>query len=378
MKKVNERLGELILETSSLSFSRGKSRLVCFSEDSDPDKVEDRLKLAGRLVKLTGRGKGISLHIPLDARNEKGAEKLAELLTKNKLKPVATYPDLLCPRKASALDHRLSFGSFTSPYSELRVASINHVIQTLKLMRLYKCRQVVLWIPDGANSPGEKNLISMIDRILNGLRQISFKLRKSERMMLEYKPFDPSFYAAAVSDWGTAAWLCRETDPSCKVVLDFESLLPGSNFENVSVAALRSGIAGRIRLTDTILIGGGLPAGSLNSDALFRMFLNVLQVERAGYVKLAEIPFSFRVNAMTGDIFEANLQAVENIEFALAKALLVDLDELEKLQNIPDITRANRLVRNAFMTDVRNIVKAYKETSGLPVDPLEVYRKKKR
>ena len=374
MKRVHERLDELRLETSSLSFRRGRSRLADFSSRSDPTDVKQRLQLAHTLHELTGRGEFISIHFSEDARDKKKLEVLAAALDDNGLTASCAYPDLVSPKVGGALDHRLAFGSLTSPYSEVRVASINYIDSCLKMMRTLKCRCVVLCIPDGADTPGEKDLVSMLDRILNGLRQVGFKLRKSEQLLLEYRPFDPSFYAAAVPDWGTASWLCRETDPLFRISLDLENLLPGTNFESAVVTAVRSGIAGRIRLTDSILMGGGLPAGSLNSDALFRMFLNILQLEKAGYMKLAEMPFSVAVNAMVGDILEANLQAVENVEMALARAMLVNLDELSDAQNRPDPAASNRILRDAFMTDVRPIVRAYREMKDLPPDALEEYR----
>ncbi|MBN1434987.1 hypothetical protein JW921_09515 [Candidatus Fermentibacterales bacterium] len=372
--KVHERLDELRLETSSLSFRRGRSRLAEFSSSSDPVEARDRLRLAGQLHRLTGRCGRVSVHFPADAKDKKRLEVLAQAVRDNGLTVSAAYPDLLMPRPGSHLDHRLAFGSLTSPYSDVRVASINFVDTCLGMMRVLKCRQIVLCVPDGADSPGEKNLVDMLDRILNGLRQVSFKLRKSESLLLEYRPFDPSFYASAVPDWGTASWLCRETDPLFRVSLDLESLLPGSSFESSLVTAVRSGMAGRVRLADSVLMGGGLPAGSINSDTLFRVFLCCLQLERAGHMKLSGMPFSVAVNAMVGDVLEVNLQAVENVELALARALLVDLEELEKAQNKPDPAMASRIMRDAFMTDVRPIVRRYRETKGLPPDPLEAYR----
>jgi len=280
----------------------------------------------------------------------------------------------MVPRKRGVLNHRLMYGTLSSPYPEVRVASINNILGVLQLMRDINCRQLLLWIPDGADSPGEKNTVDMLDSILKGMRQIGLKIRKSESMLLGFRPYNPTYFCTAVPDWGTAAWLCRETDPSCRLLLDTGSLLPGESLDSVMVSMLYQKILGRVAISDNRLGMGALPAGSMDSGALFRFFLNLLNAERAGLCSLDKLAIELKVETRVDDPMENMLTAVENTLHALARASLVNPDELKQLQEAPDVTGANRVLRDAFVTDVRPVVQHWRETSNLPVDPIAEYR----
>jgi len=261
------------------------------------------------------------------------------------------------------------YGTLTSPYPEVRVASINQVVTTLQVMRDVKCRQLGLWIPDGMDSPGEKNSVDMLDSILKGLRQIGMKIRKSESMLLSFRPYGPSYCSTAVPDWGTAAWLCRETVHSSQLLLDTASLLPGESVESVAVSLLHQKMLGRIAVSDNKLGMGALPAGSLDAGALFRLFLNILMAEDAGLCSLDTLGVQLKVASRVGPTLENLLTAIENTQHALARASLVNLKELRKAQTKPDAVAANRILRDAFVTDVRPVVESWRKDNDLPENP---------
>jgi L-rhamnose isomerase/sugar isomerase len=302
------------------------------------------------------------------------ATKVRGFLDDNDLKPGTVYAEIYHQQKGGVLNHRLMHGTLTSPSPEVRVASINQILSSLELMRTVKCRQLSFPLLDGIDSPGEKSMNDMLDQILSGLRQVGLKIRKSESMQIGFRPLDPSFCASAVPDWGTAAWLCRETDPSCRVLFDTGSLLPGESLESVIISMLHQKILGTVVLSDNRLSQGRLPAGSLDAGALFRFFLNILQAEESGLCSLPGMVFEVGVSTRVASPIEGLLQAVENIEHALARASLVNLAELRDLQNRPDPWAANRLLRDAFVTDVRPVVRAWREDNGLPPDPTEAFR----
>ena len=374
MKTVMERLGDLRLQVALRSFGRSGSGYVSYETGREPRSAKDKVEQAARLFGITGRGQSVSLRIPADIRREDEAESLGKLIEKKGLSAASVYADIFVPRKSGVLDDRLMYGTLCSPYAEIRVACINYANQVMELMRKLGCRQVVLWIPDGIDSPGQNSLPDMMERILSGLRQIGMKVRKSESMMLEFRPYDPSFCSTAVPDWGTAAWLCRETDPSFRVLLDFASLLPGESLNSVITAMLHQKVLGAVRLSDNRLSQGKLPPGSLNSGRLFRFFLNLLAAERAGLVKVADLPMELDIATRVGDPFEGVLQSVANIEMAFARALVVNPEELKEARNAPDPMKAERILRDAFMTDVRPVLRAWREETDLPPDPLEAAR----
>ncbi len=370
MKTVKEQLAKLKLLVSTKTISRAASTWAVYKTDTDPTTVSEKLDLLGKVSSLTGKCSDVILHYPADFRTKEDVEKVTKSLKKNKLKPVTVMADLHVPRKRGVLNHRLMYGTLSSPYPEIRVASVNQVLSAMQVMRDIKCRQIGLWIPDGIDSPGEKNSVDMLFGILKGLRQIGMKIRKSENMLLGFSPFNPSFCATAVPDWGTASWLCRETDQSCKILLDTASLLPGESLESVTIALLHQKMLGRLTLSDNKLGMGAMPAGSLDAGALFRLFLNLLMAEAAELCTLEDTSIELRVDSRVGSTVENVLTAVENTEYALARASLVNLDELKTAQSKPDPTAANRILRDAFVTDVRPVVASWRKDNKLPEDPI--------
>lgn len=374
MQTVSEILDSLKLVVSTRSLSRAGTNLARFSTDDDPETVEARLTNVAMLAEITGKCREVALEFPLDIQKKEDAEEINRILEERHLTPVTLAVNSMVPRKRGVLNHRLMYGTLSSPYPEVRVASINNILGVLQLMRDINCRQLLLWIPDGADSPGEKNTVEMLDSILKGMRQIGLKIRKSESMLLGFRPYNPTYFCTAVPDWGTAAWLCRETDPSCRLLLDTGSLLPGESLDSVMVSMLHQKILGRVAISDNRLGMGSLPAGSMDAGALFRFFLNLLNAERAGLCSLDKLAIEVKVDTRVDDPMENMLTAVENTLHALARASLVNPDELKQLQETPDVTGANRVLRDAFVTDVRPVVQHWRETSNLPVDPIAEYR----
>jgi len=128
---------------------------------------------------------------------------------------------------------------------------------------------------------------------------------------------------------------------------------------------------GRITLSDNKLGMGSLPAGSLDAGALFRLFLNLLLAEEAGLCSLEDLSIELRSDSRVGSPVENLLIAVENTEHALARAALVDLKELKAAQSKPDPAGANRILRDAFVTDVRPVVESWRKDNKLPEDPFK-------
>lgn len=374
MQTVSEILDSLKLVVSTRSLSRAGTNLARFSTEDDPETVEARLTNAAMLAEITGKCRDVVLEFPLDIQKKEDAEEINRIMEERHLTPVTLAVNSMVPRKRGVLNHRLMYGTLSSPYPEVRVASINNILGVLQLMRDINCRQLLLWIPDGADSPGEKNTVEMLDSILKGMRQIGLKIRKSESMLLGFRPYNPTYFCTAVPDWGTAAWLCRETDPSCRLFFDTGSLLPGESLDSVMVSMLHQKILGRVAVSDNRLGMGSLPAGSMDAGALFRFFLNLLNAERAGLCSLDKLAIEVKVETRVDDPMENMLTAVENTLHALARASLVNPEELKQLQEAPDVTGANRVLRDAFVTDVRPVVQHWRETSNLPVDPIAEYR----
>ena len=70
---------------------------------------------------------------------------------------------------------------------------------------------------------------------------------------------------------------------------------------------------------------------------------------------------------------KALIHSIDSLQVSLAKALILDRDELNAMQKEQNIMRANRVFLDAFLTDVRPIVQKGRIERGLPIDPVKAY-----
>ena len=71
----------------------------------------------------------------------------------------------------------------------------------------------------------------------------------------------------------------------------------------------------------------------------------------------------------------AQIRSVLNVQEMMARALLVDRKALEASQRSNDVLGANEVFMDAFSTDVRPLLAEWRETRGIPADPIRAYRK---
>src|SRR5262249_24773847 len=72
---------------------------------------------------------------------------------------------------------------------------------------------------------------------------------------------------------------------------------------------------------------------------------------------------------------EAAVQSVVNVQVAHAKALLVDRDRLRAAQAAGDVLAANRVLVDAYETDVRPLLAELRRRRGLDPDPVAALRR---
>ena len=71
---------------------------------------------------------------------------------------------------------------------------------------------------------------------------------------------------------------------------------------------------------------------------------------------------------------EAMIQTVLNLQESYAKALLVDREALGRAQGGGDVLAANRVLVDAFNTDVRPLCAIVREELGASADPIAAFR----
>src|SRR5699024_9003736 len=86
----------------------------------------------------------------------------------------------------------------------VRRRAIDHHLECLDVMRATGSHELKIWLADGTNCAGQDSLRARQDRLAESLQEIYRGLGDVERLVLEYKFFEPAFYHTDVPDWGTS------------------------------------------------------------------------------------------------------------------------------------------------------------------------------
>src|SRR5690606_24931112 len=124
-------------------------------------------------------------------------------------------------------------GSFGNPDPDVRVRAEAHVLESIAIAHATGSRDISLWFADGSNYPGQANIRHRRAWFLEGLRHAYDRLAPEQRLLIEYKPFEPAFYHTDVADWGMALLLAQHTGPQAKVLVDTGHHYQSQNIEQI-------------------------------------------------------------------------------------------------------------------------------------------------
>lgn len=375
MSKVKEHIAEgmvdkLEIEVPSWGFWRGGTRFETYSSGEEPESIEERIRAAGKVYRLTGKGKKVSLHFPWDGRNDEDVEIIKDLLANENLEAGGINANLFSMREDSPLDSRLRFGSVISPFEEIRQAILDHIKDCIRWMRMLDSETLILWIPDGSNCYGQMSFFDMFDRVLNSLQEIVPELKNNETMLIEYKPFEPAFYATAVFDWGSALKMSEFIGEKAKVLVDFGHHLKAKNVEQIVGYLVKLGKLGGFHLNDRKYADDDLVTGSLNPGNIFRIFCTLQEAEEKEITRIGNISFMLDQSHYIRDPVAASIESIENVLIEYLKSLLVDFSDLAQKREKADVSGAEKIMKTAFRTDVRPALNKWREQKELPVNPL--------
>lgn len=366
-----EQTASLKVEVPSWAFGRGGTRFEVYSSGAEPSTIEERLNAASAVKKLTGRAQTVALHFPWDGESDEDIDRLQELLEETGLTAGAVNPNVFSMRKG--MDNRLRFGSLTNPDRDIREASVDHCLRCLEVMRRLGSSALSVWLSDGTNSPGQFSLYEQADLVEEGLKQVQINLCPGENLFLEYKFFEPAFYATAVFDWGRALDICRKLGDNCSVLVDLGHHAPGTLVEQIVSMLAREGRLGGFHLNDCNYADDDLTTGSLFPARLFRIFCSLLEGQWRGLLDFDSIALMVDESHNVKDPTIEMIESVLNIETAFAKALLVDFDGLQSARDASDPVEGDRLLNSAFQADVRPILREARKRLGCALNPLREY-----
>jgi L-rhamnose isomerase / sugar isomerase len=364
VNEIKEILRTQHIETPSWAYGNSGTRFKVFGQQGVPRTPYEKIEDAATVHRFTGVAPSVALHIPWDAVDDYGkltsyaAEHGIALGTINS--NVFQDPDYM-------------LGSVTHPDARVRRKATDHLLECVDIMDATGSRDLKLWFSDGTNYPGQDNIATRQDRLAAALREVYERLGGHQRMLLEYKLFEPAFYTTDVPDWGTAYAHCVALGDKAKVVIDTGHHAPGTNIEFIVAVLLRAGKLGAFDFNSRFYADDDLMVGAADPFQLFRI---MHEIALAGVVGAAGgIAFMLDQCHNIEPKIPAVIRSVMNVQEATAKALLVDHDALRAAQDAGDVLGANAVLMDAYNTDVRPLLAELRQELGLDPDPVSAYRR---
>jgi L-rhamnose isomerase / sugar isomerase len=350
------------IELPSWAFGNAGTRFKVFSTPGTPRTVQEKLADAAQVNRLTGLAPTVALHIPWDLVDD-----YAELSEYAQGLGVA----LGTINSNTFQDDDYKFGSLTHTDPRIRQKAIDHHFACIDVMDATGSQDLKIWLPDGTNYPGQGDIRGRQDRLADSLEKIYGRLSDEQRLVLEYKIFEPHFYTMDVPDWGTSYAHVTALGERAFVCLDTGHHAPSTNIEFIVAQLLRLGRLGSFDFNSRFYADDDLIVGAADPFQLFRILFEVI---RGGGLE-AGSPVRFMLDQCHNieDKIPGQIRSVLNIQEMTARALLVDTGALRAAQESGDVLAANGLFMDAFYTDVRPALAEWRESRGLPADPIAAY-----
>jgi L-rhamnose isomerase/sugar isomerase len=269
-------------------------------------------------------------------------------------------------------DQEYKFGSLCNPSAEIRKHAMQHMLDSIEIAKGLGSRDISLWMADGSNYPGTQSIRKRIGWLEEALCESHAHLAPNQRLLIEYKPFEPAFYHTDIADWGMSSQLARTAGPQARVLVDTGHHYSAQNIEQIVAWLLQTGMLGGFHLNDRRYADDDLTLGSIDPYQVFRIFHEIHSAADDG-LKMDIAYMVDQSHNLKGKI-EETVQTVLTAQELYVKAALMDREELARLQQSCDLIEAEELFRGAFWTDVRPMTRAWREARGLPADPLAALR----
>jgi L-rhamnose isomerase/sugar isomerase len=352
------------IETPSWAFGNTGTRFKVFAQPGVPRTPQEKVADAAQVHKFTGVAPSVAVHIPWDKVDDYG--ELAAFAADAGIAIGTVNANVF-------QDDDYKLGSVANPDPAVRRKALDHLLECVDIMDATGSRDLKLWFADGTNYPGQDDIRARQDRLAEALAVVYQRLGPGQRMLLEYKLFEPSFYTTDVPDWGTSLLHCLALGPRAAVVVDTGHHAPGTNIEFIVAILLRAGRLGGFDFNSRFYADDDLMVGAADPFQLFRI---VREVTAAGALgPEAGIAFMLDQCHNIEPKIPAQIRSVMNVQEATAKALLTDTEALAAAQRSGDVLGANAALMDAYNTDVRPLLAGLREDMGLDPDPVAAYHR---
>ncbi len=359
---VLNQLADQVIELPSWAFGNSGTRFKVFATAGTPRTVQEKLADAAKVNELTALAPKVALHIPWDKVDDYAAlGRYAEDLG-------VTLGTI---NSNTFQDDSYKFGSLTHTDAAVRQKAIDHHFECIEIMDQTGSQDLKIWLADGTNYPGQGDIRGRQDRLADSLARIYDRIGPDQRLVLEYKFFEPAFYHTDVPDWGTSYAQVAALGERAMVCLDTGHHAPGTNIEFIVAQLLRLGKLGSFDFNSRFYADDDLIVGAADPFQLFRIIYEV--VRGGGYGKDSGVAFMLDQCHNVEDKIPGQIRSVLNVQEMTARALSVDTEALAGAQQAGDVLGANAIFMDAFYTDVRPDLATWREGRGLPADPMQAY-----
>jgi len=362
-QKIFDALDRFRIEIPSWGFANTGTRFGKYLQPAAAVTAEDKISDAAQVHRWTGACPTVALHVQWDFPD--GLESLDDIRTlfnEYGVTPGSINPNLF-------QDQRYKHGSFGNPDSSVRELAIRHTRDSIEIARRLGSRDISMWFADGSNYPGTANLRQRKAWFTEGLQAVHGELSAGQRLLVEYKPFEPAFYHTDIADGGMALLLARAAGPQARVLVDTGHHYLSQNIEQIVAWLLSENMLGGFHFNDRRYADDDLTLGSIDPYQVFRIFLEILFYEwETG--KPADIAYMIDQSHNLKGKIEAMIQTVVMAQALFAKAAIVDYAQLAEAQRKCALVRAESLLQDAFQTDVRPAIRMWRAERSLPADPI--------
>jgi L-rhamnose isomerase/sugar isomerase len=365
--RVFEALDRFQIELPSWGFADTGTRFGVFRQPAAAVTIDEKFADAGLVHTLTGACPTVALHVQWDLPGGAAEAPLVQRAAAAAgVRPGAINPNFF-------QDQHYKHGSFGNPDPVVRAHAHRHGLDSIAAMNALGSRDLSCWFADGSNYPGSASIRERKRWFEEGLRLLHDNMQDDQRLLVEYKPFEPAFYHTDIGDWGMALLLSRAAGPRAKVLVDTGHHFQSQNIEQIVAWLLAEDMLGGFHFNDRRYADDDLTMGSIDPYQVFRIFHEIRFFEwETG--RHADIAYMVDQSHNLKGKIEAMIQTVVTAQALFARAALVNLEALVHAQATADIVSAESCLQDAFATDVRPMIRDWRQKKGLPADPLDAFR----
>ena len=366
-QRVLDALDSFSVEIPSWGFANTGTRFGKFVQAAAATTIEEKMSDAGQVHRFTGCCPSVAVHVLWDfAQGKESAGEVAAMAAKYGVRVGAINPNVF-------EDQIYKHGSLGNPDPDVRAAALGHILDSVEIASATGSRDISLWFADGSNYPGTANIRQRRAWFEEGLRATHDRMRGHQRLLVEYKPFEPAFYHTDIADWGMAVHFARAAGPRAKVLVDTGHHYQAQNIEQIVAWLLMDDLLGGFHFNDRRYADDDLTLGSIDPYQIFRIF-HEIHFFAWETQQRRDIAYMIDQSHNLKPKIEAMIQTAMTAQELYAKAALVDHAELTHLQQRCELVDAEECLKSAFAEDVRPVIGEWRRAKGLAVNPLAAFR----